>query len=144
MLVLSRGPQAPLSLGALFIIWNRQDLPGCVSMKPGCGRVVHLADRCSVSMRSFPSSLNVAPEYRLSYVDAEKPSYHHLKTLFPPYLTDCENWDLASFIKTDAASAVKSLQSCPTLCDAIDGSPPGSPIPGTLQARTLEWVTRQL
>ena len=34
----------------------------------------------------------------------------------------------------------KSLQSCPTLCDAIDGSPPGSPIPGTLQARTLEWV----
>ena len=84
MLVLSRGPQAPLSLGALFIIWNRQDLPGCVSMKPGCGRVVHLADRCSVSMRSFPSSLNVAPEYRLSYVDAEKPSYHHLKTLFFP------------------------------------------------------------
>ena len=34
----------------------------------------------------------------------------------------------------------KSLQSCPTLCDPIDGSPPGSPIPGILQARTLEWV----
>ena len=34
----------------------------------------------------------------------------------------------------------KSLQSCPTLCDRIDGSPPGSPIPGILQARTLEWV----
>ena len=34
----------------------------------------------------------------------------------------------------------KSLQSCPTLCDPIDGSPPGSPVPGTLQARTLEWV----
>jgi len=34
----------------------------------------------------------------------------------------------------------KSLQSCPTLCDPIDSSPPGSPIPGTLQARTLEWV----
>ena len=39
-----------------------------------------------------------------------------------------------------AAAAAKSLQSCPTLCDAIDGSPPGSPIPGILQARTLEWV----
>ena len=39
-----------------------------------------------------------------------------------------------------AATAVKSLQSCPTLCDPIDGSPPGSPIPGILQARTLEWV----
>ena len=36
--------------------------------------------------------------------------------------------------------AAKSLQSCPTLCDPIDGSPPGSPIPGILQARTLEWV----
>ena len=38
------------------------------------------------------------------------------------------------------AYIVKSLQSCPTLCDPIDGSPPGSPIPGILQARMLEWV----
>ena len=36
--------------------------------------------------------------------------------------------------------AAKSLQSCPTLCDPIDGNPPGSTIPGILQARTLEWV----
>ena len=39
-----------------------------------------------------------------------------------------------------AAAAAKSLQSCPTLCDPIDGTPPGSPVPGILQARTLEWV----
>ena len=39
-----------------------------------------------------------------------------------------------------AAAAAKSRQSCPTLCDPIDGSPPGSPIPGILHARTLEWV----
>ena len=39
-----------------------------------------------------------------------------------------------------AAAAAKSLQSCPTLCDPIDGSPPGSAIPGILQARTLEWA----
>jgi len=39
-----------------------------------------------------------------------------------------------------AAAAAKSLQSCPTLCDPIDGSPPGSPVPGILQARTLEWL----
>ena len=39
-----------------------------------------------------------------------------------------------------AAAAAKSLQSCPTLCDSRDGSPPGSPVPGILQARTLEWV----
>ena len=41
---------------------------------------------------------------------------------------------------TQAAAAAKSLQSHLTLCDPIDGSPPGSPIPGILQARTLEWV----
>ena len=40
-----------------------------------------------------------------------------------------------------AAAAAASLQSCPTLCDPIDGSPPGSPVPGILQERTLEWVS---
>ena len=39
-----------------------------------------------------------------------------------------------------AATAAKTLQSCPTLCDPIDGSPPGSPVPGILQTRTLEWA----
>ena len=38
------------------------------------------------------------------------------------------------------AAAAKSLQSCPTLCDPIDSSAPGSPVPGILQAKTLEWV----
>ena len=42
--------------------------------------------------------------------------------------------------KAVAAAAAKSLQLCPTLCDPRDGSPPGFPIPGVLQARTLEWV----
>ena len=42
--------------------------------------------------------------------------------------------------KAAAAAAAKLLQSCPTLCNPIEGSPPGSPIPGILQARTLEWV----
>ena len=45
-----------------------------------------------------------------------------------------------SNMETYIAAAAKSLQSCPSLCDPIDGSPPGSPIPGILQARTLEWV----
>ena len=43
-------------------------------------------------------------------------------------------------VSDPAAAAAKSLQSCPTLCDPIDGSPLGSPVPGILQARTLEWV----
>ena len=48
-------------------------------------------------------------------------------------------WRIPVSLST-AAAAAKSLQSCPTLCEPIDGSPPGSPIPGILQARTLEWV----
>ena len=47
------------------------------------------------------------------------------------------NESAGSYLETLAA---KSLLSCPTLCDPIDGSPPGSPVPGILQARTLEWV----
>ena len=50
------------------------------------------------------------------------------------------SWDNYFFLNSVAAAAAKSLQSCPTLCDPIDGSPPGSPVPGILQARTLEWV----
>ena len=45
-----------------------------------------------------------------------------------------------SIAEFEEAAAAKSLQSCPTLCDPRDDSPPGSPIPGILQARTLEWV----
>ena len=47
---------------------------------------------------------------------------------------------LHSDVLAAAAAAAKSLQSCPTLCDPTDGSLPGSPVPGILQARTLEWV----
>jgi len=48
--------------------------------------------------------------------------------------------DSQKAISALAAAAAKSLQSCPTLCDPVDGSPPGSPVPGILQARVLEWV----
>ena len=47
---------------------------------------------------------------------------------------------LGTALGSHSTAAAKSLQSCPTLCDPIDGSPPGSPIPGIIQARTLEWV----
>jgi len=54
------------------------------------------------------------------------------------------NWEIEVDIyihaAAAAAAAAKSLQSCMTLCDPIDGSPPGFPVPGILQARTLEWV----
>ena len=57
----------------------------------------------------------------------------------------CSNWSINNLqhqvtSRYAAAATAKSLQSCPTLCDPIDGGPPGSPVPGSLQARTLEWV----
>ena len=48
--------------------------------------------------------------------------------------------DTTLMAESAAAAAAKLLQSCPTLCDPIDGSPPGFSVPGILQARTLEWV----
>ena len=56
--------------------------------------------------------------------------------------TDVVNWisDSSAAAAAAAAAAAKLLQSCQTLCDPIDSSPPGSPVPGILQARTLEWV----
>ena len=51
-----------------------------------------------------------------------------------------QNGTSCNKISAAAAAAAKSLQSCLTLCDPIDGSPPGSPVPGILQARMLEWV----
>ena len=54
------------------------------------------------------------------------------------------SFDISNFLEkisaAAAAAAAKSFQLCPTLCDPIDGSPPGSPVPGILQARTPEWV----
>ena len=55
---------------------------------------------------------------------------NHMKNIF--------QYQMAQF--NTAAAAATSLQSCPTLCNPIDGSLPGSPVPGILQARTLEWV----
>ena len=70
------------------------------------------------------------------------------KVNFHPNSKECSNYYIIALIshaskvmlKVTAAAAAKSLQSCLTLCDPIDGSPPGSPVPGILQARTLEWV----
>jgi len=56
--------------------------------------------------------------------------------IFPVVMYECECWT----IKKAATAAAKSLQSCLTLCDPIDSSPPGSSVPGVLQARILEWV----
>ena len=69
------------------------------------------------------------------------PAYLRLLIFLPAILIPaCASSNPAFHMMYPAATAAKSLQSCPTLCDPMDGSPPGSPVPGILQARTLEWV----
>ena len=70
--------------------------------------------------------------------DITLPTKVHLvkAMIFPVVMYECECWT----IKKGATAAAKSLQSCLTLCDPIDSSPPGSSVPGVLQARILEWV----
>ena len=63
-----------------------------------------------------------------------EPMSHKSPSLAGGFFT---TWEALSGV---AAAAAKSLQSCPTLCDPTDGSPPGSPVPGILQEKTLEWV----
>ena len=81
------------------------------------------------------STLSLAPSYQVSHSITKKERVKTVLNLFPPHLS-------SERIKLDdlAAAAAKSLPSCQTLCDPIDGSPAGSTIPGILQARTLEWV----
>ena len=64
----------------------------------------------------------------------------HDQLIFKVITLRKERTDTEEHLIVSAAAAAKSLQSCLTLCDPIDSSPPGSPIPGILQARTLEWV----
>ena len=71
---------------------------------------------------------------RLSSSSSSNVSYN-----FSFFICEFIDWGPLPFL-LDAGAAVKSLQSCLTLCDPIDGSPPGSAVPGILQARTLEWV----
>ena len=77
-----------------------------------------------------PGIESVSPALAGGFLSSSPPG----KSLYLDRVKISTNWEC--FI----AAAAKSLQSCPTLCDPIDGSPPGSPIPGILQARTLEWV----
>ena len=90
-------------------------------------------------------------QHRISKASSLQCSAFFRVQLSHPYMTTGKTVALARwtfvgkvmsllFNMLSAAAAAKSLQSCLTLCDPIDGSPPGSPVPGILQARTLEWV----
>ena len=75
-------------------------------------------------------------------LSGDKPLLHFPSLLFSRFKQKYRLYFLpsSSNVWVSTATAAKSLQSCPTLCNPRDGSPPGSPVPGILQARTLEWA----
>ena len=101
------------------------------------GDCSHEIKRCLLLGRKVMTNLDSILKSR----DVTWPTKVHLvkAMVFPVVMYGCESWTIKK-----AAAAAKSLQLCPTLCDPIDGSPPGSPVPGILQARTLEWVAISL
>ena len=84
---------------------------------------------------SYPSAFDWIPLETEAHFFQEQPSLRL-------WLSECSCLNLTNFFFSLVlvVAAAKSLQSCPTLCDPIDGSPPGSLVPGILQARTLEWL----
>ena len=113
-------------------------------------KIVTKKKKCQKAKWLSEEALQIADKRREAKGKGEKERYTHLNAEFQriarrdkkAFLSDqCKEIVGNNTIgKTAAAAAAKLLQSCLTLCDPIDGSPPGFPIPGILQARTLEWV----
>ena len=90
--------------------------------------------RAVLFSQSADSSTNLF--WKHAHRHTQKSGYYQLSGYF---LTQ-SSWHIKLTITQSIAVAAKTLQLCLTLCDSLDGSPPGSPVPGILQARTLEWV----
>ena len=119
--------QAPLSMG-----FSRQEYWSGLPCPP-LGDLPHPGTDPSLLHRLHRqvNSLPLAPPGKLKYFQLNLLIFHSK-------IYSLSLWN--SNLTAAAAAAAKSLQSCPTLCDPIDGSPRGSPVPGILQARTLQWV----
>ena len=88
---------------------------------------IHKISRVEVCLKGSPRICQAGTQARWQFLAPSQDGAHYTAAVCPLH-------------QDAAAAAAKSLQSCPTLCDPIDGSPPGSPVPGTLQARILEWI----
>ena len=104
----------------------------------GSGNIKYLEEAIPEPITKISIQPLLPSQHKLDwYLENELASHntHHSARVDNSFLND-----LFPFIETFAAAAAKSLQSCLILCDPRDNSPPGSPVPGILQARTLEWV----
>ena len=108
----------------------------CIQLFAILWTVAHQAHLMAFSRQEYWSGLPFPPPGDLSDLGI-KPIFLMSPVLASRFFTLAPPGKPSLF---PAAAAAKSLQLCPTPCDPIDGSPPGSPVPGILQARTLEWV----
>ena len=92
---------------------------------------------CSSGIYKFNEYLTYNPKFKSRDITLLTKVHLIRAMVFPVVTYGCESWTI---MKAVAAAAAKSLELCLTLCNPIDGSPPGSSIPGILQARTLRWV----
>ena len=106
----------------------------------GILREMGIPDHLTCLLRSLYAGQEATVRIELEQWTISKLGKEYIKAVYcnPSYLTYMSHQGSPNM--QIAAAAAKSLQSCPTLCDPIDGSPPGFPVPGILQARTLEWV----
>ena len=112
----------------------------CVQLCVTLWAVTHQAPlSMGFSRQEYWSGLPRPPPEDLNDPGIEPPSPAS-PALAGRFFTTSTIWKASAKSHAAAATAAKSLQSCPTLCDPIDSSPPGSSIPGILQAKTLEWV----
>ena len=127
------GETLPCQLWDLAV-WGGQGAPGQMRRGPGAR-----GQGGGPGLSDISQQLVLTPDRRGSRLEAHPapPSTHHCGPL--PRGSSAAR-TLGHRGAADSAATAKSLQSCPTLCDPIDGSPPGSSVPGILQVRILEWV----
>ena len=125
----------PKSLWVSYFLWQWNI--SVLQVSSICGSKEYFSPSIKKVYRLFPvrvggGSLSVS---KLNFI-----CFHDLPFLMAS-LSSTVSWSLLRFTwPAAAAAAANSVQLCPTLCDPIDSGPPGSPVPGILQARTLEWV----
>ena len=110
-----------------------------------CSVVSDSLQPCGLGPRYGIFQVTILEWVVISYSRGSSPLCHRIRVFWVScigrgILYHWATWEAQDGPAAAAAAAAKSLQSFPTLCDPMDGSPPGSPIPGILQARTLEWV----
>ena len=124
-----------------FSIIPSKEIPGLISFRMDRLNLLAVQGTLKSLLQHHSSKASIFQHSAFFTVQLSHPYMTTGKTIALTRRTLSITYYSLSFLFAAATAAAKSLQSCPTPCDPIDGSPPGSPIPWILQAGTLEWVS---